>query len=142
MPTQNIGSGRLHSDPAFQPGKPEHFRRVAQKMKSVGRHKEAALFERAAIDGEMMKERRALGTCSPAAVIAAQFLAAILASGRRMPAGAKRWMAQQALEQWLPHLPAAERPAIVATLKRAEPRALGKQLTEIIQAMGEGRPVS
>lgn len=62
---------------------------------------------------------------------AGHFLAACLRK-KRMPAGAQRWVAQQCLEEWLPHMNPGERAEIVAKLRKCSPAQLGPDLVAIV----------
>lgn len=62
---------------------------------------------------------------------AAHFMAAMLRQ-KRMPAGAQRWVAQQCLEAWLPHMRQAEQAEVVATLRKCSPEQLGPDLVSMI----------
>jgi hypothetical protein len=63
--------------------------------------------------------------------LTAQFLAHSL-SAKRSARGAKRWIAQQALEVWLPAMPESERVEVLAALRRCSERQLGKPLAKLV----------
>lgn len=77
------------------------------------------------------REREMLGHNPYTAINAAHFMAACLAA-KKLPTDAERVFAQDAIQEWLPHMPKGERLECLATLRRCTPAQLGPDLVAFI----------
>jgi hypothetical protein len=84
-------------------------------------------------DRRAAHQKKMLGEFKFLTESAGHFMAACLRQ-KRMPVGAERWVAQQCLETWLPHMSQGERADIVAKLRKCSPAQLGPDLVAIIAA--------
>jgi hypothetical protein len=123
--------------PAYRSGTPEWYRRLALVEENNGDAGQARSFRREAERIELRSIQRILGEHIYLTTSVAHLLAALLRNGRKMPRGAQRWVAQQALEVWLPCLPPADRREVIAILRQCSARQLGKELAKQLGAFGE-----
>lgn len=135
-------NGPVDSPHVRAPMNAEGYRWRADRFREMGDVERAKAFDQYAKMAEAEEERarekeraRHVGANPYVATNAALFMAVCLRQ-KRMPRGAERWMAQHALEEWLPHLPAIELPPILDVLSGCTERQLGRPLARLVQRMG------